>query len=197
MKILRLFTSIDISCNKLEGPIPEELAAFKSLYVVNLSHNALTGHIPPSLGNLSQLESLDLSSNNLTAEIPVHLVDSLTFLSFLNLSFNQLVGKIPQGKQFATFSNDSYKGNKGLCGYPLQTECTSDKASPPSATQKARCKISTTLIGFDWQFILTGLGFGVGAAVVVAPLTFWEKGRKWQDDSDYSSKDGIVLHWLL
>ena len=183
VKILRLFTSIDISCNKLEGPIPEELAALKSLYVVNLSHNALTGHIPPSLGNLSQLESLDLSSNNLTAEIPVHLVDSLTFLSFLNLSFNQLVGKIPQGKQFATFSNDSYKGNKGLCGYPLQTECTSDKASPPSATQKARCKISTTLIGFDWQFILTGLGFGVGAAVVVAPLTFWEKGRKWQDDS--------------
>ncbi|KAK9986160.1 hypothetical protein SO802_031111 [Lithocarpus litseifolius] len=95
-----------------------------------------------------------LSSNNLTAEIPVQLVDSLTFLSFFNLSFNQLVGKIPQGKQFSTFSNDSYKGNKGLCGYPLQTECTSDKASPPSATQKARRKISTTLIGFDWQFIL-------------------------------------------
>ncbi|KAL4606306.1 hypothetical protein ACB092_09G093500 [Castanea dentata] len=183
VKILRLFTSIDIYCNKLEGPIPEELAAFKSLCVVNLSHNALTGHIPPSLGNLSQLESFDLSSNNLTGEIPVQLVDSLTFLSFLNLSFNQLVGKIPQGKQFSTFSNDSYKGNKGLCGYPLQTECTSDKASPPSATQKARRKISTTLIGFDWRFILTGLGFGVGAAVVVAPLTFWEKGRKWQDDS--------------
>jgi hypothetical protein len=39
------------------------------------------------------------------------------------------------------------------------------------------------LIGFDWQFILTGLGFGVGAAVVVAPLMFWEKGRKWHDDS--------------
>ncbi|KAM3689887.1 hypothetical protein ACJW31_09G079600 [Castanea mollissima] len=168
VKILRLFTSIDIYCNKLEGPIPEELAAFKSLCVVNLSHNALTGHIPPSLGNLSQLESLDLSSNNLTGEIPVQLVDSLTFLSFLNLSFNQLVGKIPQGKQFSTFSNDSYKGNKGLCGYPLQTECTSDKASPPSATQKARRKVSITLIG---------------AAVVVAPLTFWEKGRKWQDDS--------------
>ncbi|KAM4090669.1 hypothetical protein ACJW30_09G079300 [Castanea mollissima] len=183
VKILRLFTSIDISCNKLEGPIPEELAAFKSLCVVNLSHNALTGYIPSSLGNLSQLESLDLSINNLTGEIPVQLVDSLTFLSFLNLSFNQLVGKIPQGKQFSTFSNDSYKGNKGLCGYPLQTECTSDKASPPSATQKARRKISTTLIGFDWQFILTGLGFGLGAAVVVAPLTFWEKGRKWQDDS--------------
>ena len=34
----------------------------------------------------------------------------------------------------------------------------------------------------DWQFILTGLGFGVGATVVVASLTFWEKGRKWHDD---------------
>jgi hypothetical protein len=39
------------------------------------------------------------------------------------------------------------------------------------------------LIGFDWQFIVTGLGFGVGAAVVVAPLMFWEKGRRWYDES--------------
>ena len=116
MKILRLFTSIDISCNKLEGPIPEELAALKSLYVVNLSHNALTGHIPPSLGNLSQLESLDLSSNNLTAEIPVHLVDSLTFLSFLNLSFNQLVGKIPQASNLLRFQMIPIKGTRDYVG---------------------------------------------------------------------------------
>ncbi|KAF3966741.1 hypothetical protein CMV_009182 [Castanea mollissima] len=56
------------------------------------------------------------------------------------------------------------------------------EAPPPSATQKSKGTSSTTLIGFDWQFILTGLGFGVGAAVVVVPLTFWEKGRKWHDD---------------
>ncbi|KAM3737774.1 hypothetical protein ACB098_09G081700 [Castanea mollissima] len=183
VRILTLFTSIDVSCNNLNGTIPEEIGELKSLRLLNFSQNALTGHIPPSLGNLTQLESLDLSNNNLTGEIPVQLEDSLTFLSFLNLSFNQLVGPIPQGKQFATFTNDSYEGNRGLCGSPLVTNCTNGTAPPPSATQKSEGTNSTTLIGFDWQFILTGLGFGVGAAAVVAPLTFWEKGRKWHDDS--------------
>ena len=111
----------------------------------------------------------------------MQLADNLTFLSFLNLSFNQLVGPIPQGKQFSTFSNYFYIHNKELCGFPLTTHCPSE-APLPSATPKSRGTSSTTLIGFDWQFILTGLGFGVGAAVVVAPLTFWEKRRKWHDD---------------
>ena len=182
VRILTLFTSIDVSCNKLDGPIPEELAAFKSLYSLNLSHNALSGQIPPSLGNLTQLESLDLSSNNLTGEIPMQLED-LTFLAVLKLSFKKLVGRIPQGKQFATFSENSYEQNEGLCGKPLKTNCMSNEAQPPSATPKSKGTNSITLIGFDWQFILTGLGFGVGAAVVIAPITFWEKGRKWHDDS--------------
>ena len=66
VKILTVFTLIDISANKLEGPIPETIGELKSLHVPNLSHNALMGKIPLSLGNLSQLESLDLSSNKIT-----------------------------------------------------------------------------------------------------------------------------------
>ena len=181
VRILNLFTSIDVSCNKLNGTIPEEIGKLKLLLVLNFSHNALAGHIPPSMRNLTMLESLDLSSNQLRGKIPMQLSD-LTFLAVLNLSFNQLVGQIPQGKQFDTFSEDSYKGNKGLCGIPLKKNCTSDKAPLPSAIPQSKGTSSTTMIGFDWQFILTGLGFGVGAAVVVAPLTFWEKGRKWHND---------------
>ena len=131
VKILTIFTAIDISNNSLDGPIPEEIGKFKSLVVLNISHNALTGQIPQSLGNLTMLESLDLSSNKLTGEIPVQLTD-LTFLEVLNLSFNQLVGPIPQGKQFGTFSNDSYIHNKELCGFPLTTHCTSYEAPPPT-----------------------------------------------------------------
>ena len=181
VRILNLFTSIDVSCNKLNGIIPEEIGKLKLLLVLNFSHNALAGHIPPSMRNLTMLESLDLSSNQLRGKIPMQLSD-LTFLAVLNLSFNQLVGQIPQGKQFGTFSEDSFKGNKGLCGIPLKKNCTSDKAPPTSAIPQSKGTSSTTMIGFDWQFILTGLGFGVGAAVVVAPLTFWEKGRKWHND---------------
>ncbi|KAF3952117.1 hypothetical protein CMV_022298 [Castanea mollissima] len=105
--------------------------------------------------------------------------DDLTFLEALNISFNQLVGPIPQGKQFGTFSNYSYIHNKELCGFPLTTHYTSDEAPPPLATPKyKRHKFNY----FDLQFILTGLGFGVGATVIIAPLTFWEIGRKWHDN---------------
>ncbi|KAE8658656.1 leucine-rich repeat receptor protein kinase EXS-like [Hibiscus syriacus] len=82
LKILTVFTSIDISCNNFQGPIPEVIGTFKALYVLNFSHNALTGLMPSSLGNLSQLESLDLSSNNLHGEIPIQLAE----LNFLFIS---------------------------------------------------------------------------------------------------------------
>ena len=123
VKILTIFILVDVSNNNLDGPIPKELGELKSLLVLNLSHNAFIGHIPQSLGNLTMLESLDLSSYKLTGEIPWQLADGLIFLSVLNLSFNQLVGQIPLIKQFSTFSNDSYEGNKGLCGVPLKTKC--------------------------------------------------------------------------
>lgn len=172
VKILTIFTSIDFSCNNLEGPMPDTLGDLKALYFLNLSNNALSGPIPSSLGNLRQLESLDLSWNNLNETIPTQLSE-LNFLSFLNLSYNKLVGSIPVIKQFLTFSASSFEGNSGLCGLQLGINCSN---------------INTTKHGSDggesinFQFILVGLGFGAGAAVVVAPLTFWKTGQEWYDD---------------
>jgi Leucine-rich repeat (LRR) protein len=120
VRIQNIFTILDFSCNNFDGPIPEEIGKLILLYTLNLSHNALTGQIPQSLGKLSNLESLDLSSNELSGKIPVQLADDLIFLSVLNLSFNQLVGQIPFIKQFGTFLENSFQGNKGLCGLPLK-----------------------------------------------------------------------------
>ncbi|KAG6645219.1 hypothetical protein CIPAW_08G107500 [Carya illinoinensis] len=69
VKILTIFTLLDLSCNNFYGPLPNEIGNFKSLYVLNLSRNSFTGNIPQSLGKLSKLESLDLSSNDLTGNI--------------------------------------------------------------------------------------------------------------------------------
>ncbi|XP_056172663.1 receptor-like protein 19 [Syzygium oleosum] len=123
VKIMTVFTSIDFSCNKLEGAIPDTLGDLKALHVLNLSHNAISGTIPPVLGNLGQLESLDLSGNYLNGTIPAQLAN-LNFLSSLNLSNNQLVGSIPTSGQFLTFSRSSLEGNLGLCGLLLNRNCS-------------------------------------------------------------------------
>ena len=177
VKILTIFTSIDVSCNNLKGPIPENIGELKSLYGLNLSHDALTDQIPPSLGNLTMLESLDLSSNKLTGEIPMHLVD-LIFLAVLDLSFNHLVGQIPQGKQFNTFSNDSFEGNKGLCGYPMTTKCIF-APSPTFKETPSNFGIGETHLNsgivIDWNLIHVELGFIFGFGIVIGPLMFWKR----------------------
>ncbi|KAM3199310.1 hypothetical protein P3L10_031670 [Capsicum annuum] len=125
VRILSLYTTVDLSNNKFEGHIPSIVGDLVTLRVLNLSHNGLEGHIPLSLGNLSVVE---LSYNHLSGEIPQQLA-SLTFLSFLNLSHNHLRGCIPQEPQFATFENYSYEGNDGLRGFPVSKVCGDDHVS--------------------------------------------------------------------
>ncbi|XP_077213379.1 receptor-like protein 7 [Tasmannia lanceolata] len=175
VKILTIFTSVDLSNNKFNGEIPKAIGDLKSLHGLNLSRNSFVGQILPSLGNLLQLESLDLSDNRLSGEIPPQLT-SLTFLSVLNLSNNFLVGRIPNGRQFNTFSNTSYEGNPELCGPPLSRVCSKAMVPPPPSSGS---EDSLFREGFNWHFVLMGLGFVGGMGVIAVPLVFWGKGRKW------------------
>ncbi|KAI3417634.1 LRRNT_2 domain-containing protein, partial [Psidium guajava] len=125
-KILVILTTIDLSSNKFKGMIPDVIGELGLLEGLNLSHNNLEGLIPSSLGNLSELEWLDLSSNELRGTIPTELAN-LTSLEVLNVSSNQLTGPIPHGNQFNTFQAESYRGNPGLCGFPLSKSCTNSR----------------------------------------------------------------------
>ncbi|XP_049365464.1 receptor-like protein Cf-9 homolog [Solanum verrucosum] len=122
VRILYLYTVIDLSSNKFRGQIPSIMGDLIAVHIMNLSHNGLQGHIPSSFGDLSSFESLDLSGNQLSGEIPQQLA-SLTYLSFLNLSHNHLQGCIPQGPQFHTYESNSYEGNDGLRGFPISKSC--------------------------------------------------------------------------
>ncbi|QCE11965.1 LRR receptor-like serine/threonine-protein kinase FLS2 [Vigna unguiculata] len=168
-------TPVDFSSNNFNGTVPEELIDFTGLYALNLSHNGLTGQIP-SLGNLISLESLDLSSNNLGGEIPSSIAN-LSFLSYLDLSHNFLEGKIPVGTQLQSFDASSFVGNVELCGPPLTKICSDTSNGKEEAPDVHRDYADK----FDWIYVLIGVGFGVGAGIVVAPSLFLERTKKWSN----------------
>ncbi|XP_039173384.1 receptor-like protein 47 [Eucalyptus grandis] len=179
VKILTVFTLIDFSSNRLEGPIPEALGDLRALYFLNLSHNVLSGHIPPSLGKIQQLESLDLSQNFLNGTIPVQLSD-LNFLSVLNLSYNQLVGMIPARKQFLTFSEGSFKGNGGLCGFPLDKSCpttTNPEEADAVPTQRSKQRKGNGWIDMKPFYMSMPLGFVIGFWVFCGSLIYIQPWR--------------------
>ncbi|XP_020208408.1 receptor-like protein 33 [Cajanus cajan] len=187
VKILTIFTTIDLSCNKFEGLIPEGLGQLNALHILNLSHNAFFGQIPLTLGNMKDLECLDLSNNNLSGKIPTQ-ITALSFLSFLNLSGNHLVGRIPTGTQIQSFTTESFKGNDGLCGPPLSPNCGDDRMQgtpPPASNSNVDTKNS-----IDWNFISSELGFTFGIGTIILPLIFCKawRIRYWK------CIDGILYH---
>ncbi|XP_062079898.1 receptor-like protein EIX1 [Humulus lupulus] len=66
-EILGLIKLVDLSSNKLNGKIPEELTNLVELIELNISKNNLSGAIPTDIGNLKKLESLDLSHNKFSS----------------------------------------------------------------------------------------------------------------------------------
>ncbi|GLT50716.1 hypothetical protein SLA2020_241820 [Shorea laevis] len=173
MKILEVFTAIDLSCNKFEGEILEAVGNLKGLQLLNFSNNILVGAIPPALGYLTNIEALDLSQNKLTGRIPVQLTQ-LNFLEVFNVSNNRLTGSIPQGRQFNTFENSSFAGNSGLCGVPLSKKCDDSKSKilpPPSSD-------SGLFAHFGWKAVLLGYGCGFLLGVIIGSIVFTRR-HEW------------------
>ena len=61
---------IDLSSNKIEGPLPEDLGQLSNLQALCMEDNSLTGTFPASYGQLTSLEELNLVDNELVGSIP-------------------------------------------------------------------------------------------------------------------------------
>ena len=109
-------------------------------------------------------------------EIPTSF-SNLSFLSYLNLSFNNLSGHIPITTQLQTFEGSSYIGNQQLCGPPLAKICLTSEISPttPStgSTQTNDNEEEDKFISFGLYAsiavgFITGFGTVFGTLVVIS-----------------------------
>ncbi|KAA8537152.1 hypothetical protein F0562_029622 [Nyssa sinensis] len=85
---------LNLSNNRLSGPLPTCTGNFSDLKILLLSGNQLTGEIPPEIGQLKNISKLDMSRNNFSGRIPPEIGNCLS-LTYLDLSQNQLSGPIP------------------------------------------------------------------------------------------------------
>ncbi|KAL0801791.1 hypothetical protein Bca101_056967 [Brassica carinata] len=146
---LELLFGMDLSGNELSGNIPADFGSLLKLQALNLSHNKLSGLIPESFSGLKNVESLDLSFNMLQGRIPSQITEQ-TSLAVFNVSYNNLSGVIPQGKQFNTFSTQSYFDNPLLCGQPTNISCDNSNFQEPDNGVEAG-ESTVDMVSFYWS----------------------------------------------
>ncbi|XP_019160233.1 PREDICTED: probable LRR receptor-like serine/threonine-protein kinase At3g47570 [Ipomoea nil] len=95
-------------------------------------------------------------------------MEKLKDLVYLNLSFNDLSGKIPNCGPFAKFSMESFMGNKELCGASRfhVMECKEGKGKPRN-------------IAIFLKYVLPSLvSVIVFVVLLVWMLTFWKRNKR-------------------
>ncbi|KAH9646688.1 hypothetical protein KPL70_024946 [Citrus sinensis] len=108
-----------LSSNEITGSVPD-LGGFSSLKELYLENNRLNGFTNNSIGQMSKLRTLSLNGNSLIG---------LSGLSVMDLSYNNLSGKIPLGTQLQSFNASVYAGNPELCGLPLPNKCPNEDSA--------------------------------------------------------------------
>jgi len=99
--LLAALTSLDVSGNRLSGPIPEDLYDLTNLEEVYLFRNELTGTLSSKIGNLGKIRRWHASHNRLTGTLPSELqsddnsVNGIRPVEYFNVYDNRLTGTLP------------------------------------------------------------------------------------------------------
>ncbi|XP_013629429.1 PREDICTED: leucine-rich repeat receptor-like serine/threonine-protein kinase BAM3 [Brassica oleracea var. oleracea] len=91
---LSSLTQINLSNNRLSGPIPGSIRNLRSLQILLLGGNRFMGQIPGDIGSLKSLLTIDMSRNNLSGKLPPEFGECQS-LTYLDLSHNEISGQIP------------------------------------------------------------------------------------------------------
>ncbi|KAF9685635.1 hypothetical protein SADUNF_Sadunf03G0075000 [Salix dunnii] len=162
---------LSLKNHKLSGPISPDLGKLEHLRVLALYNNNFYGTIPSELGNCTELQGIFLQSNYISGPIPGEL-GNLTVLQNLNVSNNFLIGPIPSDGVLINFADNSFTGNRDLCGKQINRTCRDDSGGsgtdgqPPSGqNQGGKKKYSGRL--------LISTSATIGALLLVALMCFW------------------------
>ncbi|KAL8531744.1 hypothetical protein ACS0TY_008373 [Phlomoides rotata] len=130
----RKLRNLDFNHNNFSASLPDGFGKnLGLLQKLDLSYNAFGGSIPNDLGNLSNLqETVDLSHNKFNGSIPPTL-GNLPERVYIDLTYNELIGPIPQNGALINRGPTAFIGNPGLCGPPLNNLCSfeTEANSPP------------------------------------------------------------------
>ncbi|KAL0657669.1 hypothetical protein Bca4012_078254 [Brassica carinata] len=107
--------TLDVSRNNFSGSLPVGFgSAFVSLEKLDLAFNHFNGSIPSDVGNLSSLQgTADFSHNHFSGLIPPALGD-LPEKVYIDLTFNNLSGPIPQTGALMNRGPTAFIGNSGI-----------------------------------------------------------------------------------
>ncbi|XP_044985757.1 probable leucine-rich repeat receptor-like protein kinase At1g35710 [Hordeum vulgare subsp. vulgare] len=177
---------LDISGNRLSGLIPQELGTCMRLQSLKINNNNFSGTLPGTIGNLADLQiMLDVSNNNLSGVLPQQL-GRLGMLESLNLSHNQFSGSIPSS--FASMTSlstldVSYNDLEGPVPVARLLQNASSSWFLPNKVSHHKQKILGLLLP-----IVIVMGFVIVATIVVI-IMLTRKKRKPQEGATAEARD--------
>lgn len=98
-------------------------------------------------------------------------MQDLNALGTMNLSYNNLSGRIPRGNTMGSYDASSYIGNIGLCGPPLTRNCSGNATSKDLPRNHVDLEHISLYLGM-------AIGFVLSLWVVLCLLLFKTSWRK-------------------
>lgn len=176
-----------ISNNGFSGDLPTRFGSnLVYLRTLNLSFNHFSGSIPQDVGSLRNLKgTLDFSHNFFSGMIPKTLGD-LPELLYIDLSYNNLSGPIPQSNVLLNAGPNAFQENPYLCGLPIKISCaTRNTQIVPSQLYSRKASHHSSFC-----IIFTATGCTLAGIILLASLFIYylRKASSHKDQTCHQEK---------